>query len=107
MSSSTDASLDRLKNSSEDCQVLAETVLIKFDELRDRHLKKWFCEIKVPDAQIRDLQRIHKIVARHRAGDKRHNQSEEKSLKQFAQWTVDQNCMLTGQALKKVDWGEL
>lgn len=48
--------------------------------------------------------RWRQLAVRFKKGDFRNTESEELSLKEIAQWTVDENCLLRGQPKKKVVW---
>ena len=45
-----------------------------------------------------------KVVIRFKQGDFRNSPDEDKAMKEFAQWLVDQNNTLKGQPPKTVEW---
>ena len=46
------------------------------------------------------------VVVRHRRGDPRNTSSEWQSMKEVAQWSLDEHCRLRGQGSKRLIWTE-
>jgi hypothetical protein len=98
------ASLDRLEPSSKDFQVLCETVEIKFNEVVNKFFRTNGEPPTIPEYVQKAMVRWREAILRHRQGDFRHTKSEELSVREVAQWTVDLNCSLTGNPIKKIEW---
>jgi hypothetical protein len=61
-------------------------------------------QLNIPKSLDRDMLRWREMRVRHKKGDFRNTDGELRSTKTIAQFTVDQNCMLRKQPLKKVEW---
>ena len=82
---------------------LAEAVESRFLELCGTYLRVRGIELLIPKHLDRDIIRWRELRVRHRSGDLRHTESEMKSVKAIAQWTLDVNAELRNQPKKKLD----
>ena len=90
-----------LRDTVELCRAVQE----RFLGLLETHLQiKGVCLIP-PKTLDAAMVRWRTLALRFASGDYRNSEEELQSLREMAQWTVDENCLLRGQPLKKVDWG--
>lgn len=95
---------DPLLSSTPDMIALAEAVESRFLKLCEGWLHKRGEKLPISKLVHRDLFRWRQMRVRHRQGDNRNTQSELKSTKAIAQWTVTMNCELRGQPDKQLVW---
>ena len=93
---------DRLLPSTPDTISLSEAVTERFISVFEFHRQLKGFDLAVPESIELDLVKWRMMVGRHRKGDFRNLESELIALKEVAQWTVEQNCILRGQPIKKV-----
>ncbi len=84
----------------EGCQALEE----RFLTVCNRYAKKWGVDLPVPTYMQKDFIRWRTLVRRYNVNDFRHTEAELRSLKEIAQWTVDENAKLCGQPDTKIKW---
>lgn len=95
-----------LRPSRTDIVLLAEAVESRFIELCDVYFRIKGEELIPPKFLDKDMLRWRQMRVRHKRGDLRHTEAEEKSTKAVAQWTVDVNCEIRNQPPKTVEWGQ-
>jgi len=61
--------------------------------------------LQIPEILKNDYVRFVSYCERHRKGDFRHTESELKSVREIAQWSVQVNCAIRNQSPKHIDWG--
>lgn len=84
---------------------LCRAVQERFLSLLEAHLHiKGTCLIP-PKSFDSAMLRWRTMATRFASGDYRNSEEEIQSLREIAQWTVDENCLLRGQPPKKVNWG--
>ncbi len=93
-----------LFHSTPDVIALAEAIESRFLTLCEGWLKKRGKKLPISKSVHRDLFRWRVMRVRHRQGDNRNTQSELKSTKFIAQWTITMNCELRGQDDKQIAW---
>lgn len=100
---SSKLSSDRLAPSDKDMQFLVMSVIDRIRTVSEMYLRQW--RTPMPTASIeRDLHRLNTVFERYEGGDTRHTESEKKSVRILAQWTIDQKATLVGQPTKKLEW---
>jgi hypothetical protein len=95
---------DALKPSTPDIAMLVFSIEERFLALCNRYKRKWGIDLPIDKSTRGDMLLWRMAFRRHRKKDIRHTDSEIKAIKSFAQWTVDQNCLLAGQPTKKIEW---
>ena len=75
-------------------------------ELRDRIIRTTGMDLIVPEHLRMDMKRMNSLAARYKRSDFRHSNSEKKSLRTIAQWTVDLNRSICGQPSITLQWGD-
>ena len=98
----TDASLDRLVPSTQDDVSLVAAIHERFLTLTERYKRTWNIEMEFPKHILKAIFAWRICTARYRKKDFRHTESERKYVRELAQWTVDENCKLSGQPTKKI-----
>jgi len=73
-------------------------------ELRDRFCKVSGNDLIIPPNLKADFIRYNMVFGRYKEGDFRHSESEKKSIRAIAQWTVDLNRSICGQTPLKLEW---
>ncbi len=95
---------DRLLPSTPDDYLLAEQVELNYLELCESYIRILGVQLFFPKSIYRDVLRWREMRVRHKAGDLRHTESELKSVKAIAQWTVNVNMEIRRQPAKRVKW---
>ncbi|MCK9570099.1 hypothetical protein M0R72_14240 [Candidatus Pacearchaeota archaeon] len=93
-----------LQSSSPDTIALAAAVEERFLELCPLYFKQTAMQLVPPKSLDVDMLRWRTMRMRHKHGDFRNTESELKSTRVIAQWTVDEVCKLRGQPSKKILW---
>jgi hypothetical protein len=89
----------------QDTVELCRAVQERFLGLLESYLQiKGVCLIP-PKSLDNAMIRWRTMAMRFASGDYRNSEEEVQSLREVAQWTVDENCLLRGQPPKKVNWG--
>ena len=96
---------NNLKKSSQDVVALAMAVEERFIQLLNGWLQAKGEELMTPHELDGDMLNWRKMRWRHKTGDFRHTDSEGKSLKRIAQWTLVMNAELRGQPVPEWDAG--
>ena len=94
---------DRLEPSDKDMQALVASVIERVRTVSEMYQRQWGIPIGTGPIR-RDLMRMNMIFERYETGDFRHTDSEKKSVRFLAQWSVDQKSTLVGQPTKKLVW---
>lgn len=94
-----------LQPSTPDTIALSSAVQERFINLLESYQQNKGIRLIPPKSLDGAMIRWRSMVVRHRKGDFRNSQEEQTSLREIAQWTVDENCKLRNQPLKKIDWG--
>lgn len=97
---------DALVESSRDDVRLAFEVERGFLTICELHARAFDEPLPIPRELEQHILRWRAMRIRHRNGDLRHAESEKKSLKVVAQWSVDENSRLRGQPITKIQWGD-
>lgn len=92
-----------LKNSSMDTVALSQAVEERFLVLCKTWLRVKGVQIPIPKSLDPDLLRWRAMATRHRRGDYRSTEAEDRSVKSIAQWTLDMNAELRGQEKQELD----
>jgi len=95
---------DVLKQSDKSCLEGCAEIEDKFLRVCKKYARVWGVELLVPDIMKPDFIRWRTLVKRYNKGDFRHTDSELRSLKEIAQWTVDTNAALCKQPTTKIQW---
>jgi hypothetical protein len=61
-------------------------------------------QIPIPESINKDMMLWRAMRVRHKQGDHRNSEAEEKATKSIAQWTVDMNNILRNQPQAVVQW---
>ena len=85
---------------------LGQAVEDRFLDLCGTYLRIRGETLPIPQQLYPDMLRWREMRVRHRAGDLRNTESELRSVKALAQWTVDENLALRGQQAVVVEWKE-
>lgn len=92
-----------LKPSEQDTVALAMAVDDRFLDLCEAWVRIKGVEMPVPESLNQDMLRWREMRVRHKQGDFRNTDSELKSTKAVAQWTLDMNADLRGQKKQVLD----
>lgn len=95
---------NRLVPSRPDDIALAQAVEQRFIDLCSTHMRLRGTMPQVPLSLTPDMRRWRQMRLRHRGGDLRHTDAEMRSVRTFAQWTVDINNQLRNQPPSDVQW---
>lgn len=95
-----------MKTSTMDDVCLGEAIETRLADLADAYLRIRGRTLQVPEILKNDFVRYTAYRSRHRKGDFRHSDSELKSVREIAQWSVQVNRALRGQPPKHIDWGD-
>lgn len=93
-----------LKSTTDDV-CLGQAIEDRMGDLANSYLRIRGVDLRVPEILRNDFVRYTAYRERHKKGDHRHTESELKSVREIAQWTVQVNCALRNQPPKHVDWG--
>jgi len=63
-------------------------------------------ELEVPQMLDSAMILWRQLIVRYKKGDFRNSLDEVMAMREIAQWTVDKNCVLRNQPLKKVQWAD-
>ena len=91
-----------LKPSEPDTVALADAVESRFLDLCGSWQRIRGVDLPLPQILDSDLLRWREMLVRHRKGDFRNTESELKSVKVVAQWTLDMNAELRNQKPQKL-----
>ena len=97
---------EALKKSSRDDIALAFKVEEGFLTICELWAREYGESLPIPKELDQHLFRWRTLSVRYKKGDFRNTESERKSLKVVAQWTVDVNMKLRGQPAKKIEWAD-
>jgi len=61
-------------------------------------------QIPIPKSLDGDILLWRKMSVRHKQGDFRNSEAELKALRTVAGWTLEMNCVLRNQPIKRIDW---
>ena len=98
--------MSSLTTSIPDTIALGQAVEERFISLLDDYLRIRGVHLLPPTCIEKDLSLWRSMRIRHRRGDFRNTEEEEKAVKVVASWTLDINCELRNQPRKKLDWEE-
>ena len=99
-------SASRMVVSSPDDIALCRAVEDKFINLCNIHFNMKGTQLFIPPSLNSDMLNLRKMAVRHKSGDFRHNETEKKSLKSVAEWTLSVNAKLRNQEVPKMEWGD-
>lgn len=95
-----------LSDSMMDTVALAQAVEERFELLLASWLQKRGMPLLPPASLDRALLGWRMMRVRHKGGDLRNTLDEVKCTREVAQWTVEMNCILRNQPVKRIDWGD-
>lgn len=96
--------LNKLEPSKRDTIELCMAVEQRFKDLIDSHMRIKKFMLIPPSELDSDMKRWREMAVRFKSGDYRNTDGELLALRSIAQWTVDQNCLLRNQPIKKLVW---
>lgn len=94
--------------SDQDMVTLCATTVENYNRLLKTYRRVKGIDLVIPN----DLESARVLVAgqfsRYEVGDFRHNESEKRALRQFAQWTLIVNADIRGQEgdVELIEWGD-
>ncbi len=95
---------ERLTRCEKDTIHLCAAVEPRFLDVCDLYARVKGEQLTIPDDIKQALVHWRTMIARFKRGDMRATPSEEKSLKELAQWTLDWNNKLRNQPSKTMQW---
>lgn len=95
-----------LKSSNMGIIDLNDAVEYRFNDLCAVYFREKGMELFPPKHLDKDMFLWRTMAVRHKSGDYRHTDDEIKSLKNVAEWTLQENCKLKGQEYVPLDWGD-
>ena len=93
-----------LHPSDDDMSHLCRAVFHKLSELQGTFLRIRGVALAPSPVMKSDLVLWNTMIERHNKGDYRNTDDEYKALKNVAQWTHDENCILRNQPITKIEW---
>ena len=95
-----------LQSSDPDTIQVSDAVEYRVKEVGSTYFREKGMELFIPKHLDKDMFLWRTMAVRHSAGDYRHTEDEKKSLKNVAEWTLEENCKLKGQEYVPLDWGD-
>jgi len=95
---------DILQFSSQDDISLSLAVEQRFIDLCGSYLRVKGIRLVPPSSLDADMFRWRQMAVRYKKGDFRHTQSEMKSLRIIAEWTLQLNAELRNQTYQPIEW---
>ena len=97
---------DPLRPSTMDTVALIRAIETRFLDLCGAYLRIRGYKLQIPSILRADALRWRQTALRHRKADFRNTQTELKSIRAIAQWTVTVNALIRNQDPVEVDWGD-
>lgn len=95
---------NKLVVSKPDDIALCTAVEDKFINLCNIHINITGIQLVIPPSLISDMLNWRRMAIRHRKGDFRHTETEKKSLRTVAEWTLVTNAKLRNQEVPNMNW---
>ena len=95
---------DIMLPSDHDAVELGKAVEERFLTVCELHERKYDTPINLPNDLDSDLLLWRRMRVRHNQGDYRNSRAELKATRSVAQWVMDTNCELRGQAKQTLQW---